>query len=68
MSGLFHEFTTEPAADQNSFSNNAGVYDEKLDKLKELFDLKNLSETDYEEKKKKTFMKYEYRKVFHLSA
>ena len=49
MSGLFHEFTTESAADQNSFSNNAGVYDEKLDKLKELFDLKYLSETDYEE-------------------
>ena len=39
-----------------------------VDKLKELFDLKYLSETDYEEKKKKIFMKYEYRKVFHLSA
>ena len=67
MSKLFHEFTTEPA-DQNSFSNNTGVYDEKMNKLKELFDLKSLSEADYAEKKKKIYMKYEYRNVFHFSA
>ena len=68
MNELFQESISGPVIKQNGFSDHTDIYDEKLIKLKELFDLEISTAADYEEKKKKIFMTYKHRNVFYLSA